>query len=121
MDDDRMKVPFMAGSMTDDEFVSTGDCRLRSTQVGKPQCLHAGGLTPHLALGRCLGVVVMFAHKCRLVMTSSCCHKQQTGQVCSQVQLAPCSILIVKQCGAMPDVQDCCMSKAHMAHKVDRQ
>ena len=57
MDDDRMRVPFMAGSMTDDGFVSAGDCRLRSTQVGKPPCLHAGGLTPHFALGCCLWVV----------------------------------------------------------------
>ena len=35
MDEDSVKVPFMAGSMTDDEFVSAGDCRLRNTQVGK--------------------------------------------------------------------------------------
>ena len=36
LDADKLQVPFLIGSMTDDKFVSTGDCYLRQSSAGQP-------------------------------------------------------------------------------------
>ncbi len=45
LDEDRMHVPLIAGSLTDEGFVSADNCYLRNSQMGEswriPHCLSA--------------------------------------------------------------------------------